>query len=892
MINISELSEEEMDYLIGKVNPLVIKKYYQSYPNEFGKLIKGFRSESVPDHIAISTAKKFKKKEFIISFIKKSIERWDFEIGNYMNRLEEKGFSHNAALFRTIPLSVYDDNINLFFKVREEVCTDEEIDKLKEAIERYGSSVDFEDNKDSTRFELSEYEAIVFENENLRNEIKRLSALIQEKADEASAIENKFGEKDYLEKFLDDAPDGKYINEDFPYLSICKVYVDRYTDKIWLSRLADIEGNEVVKFIQNLGMTPYFENRDRLYWKNGPSKENLIGVWRWNVTPNLNDSNTDYVSSDYCENVKIIEIIECVDVSTIKDLVELIKSGIKASEDGNKKFLAFKDDVNIYKGILLQEKDLDYEGDIAKIKKGIVAVPQFIINDEDCIYVNGHVIYKSLSMGIPVSVCKIMDPYELVRDILIARVSIPVLRQKGLSKKEAQAYQQILKETVGDSFYQEYAEKFNCTEIEAKKYVNTFVESADMYLTETDIETDILSLAISRNGELVKRCKSLIEDDWKKENETRIWETNKKIEALNDEIKQRNDEMKETEDNYLKYQRELSDREKLATDIEDKIIQNIEKAQSSIGNLLADAAFYEPIISAIRGSKSNEAAKVDAGESILTYDNSLQEYKLENDLEVIDDALSFKDELADILISAGFSRDGAIEISSVIVFCIEQKIPILCKSNGELIANCIASLFGKKKASVVNVPIGHKDGKLIRNIITTGDDRNVIYILGLFDGFSLNLFNTLIVGRDDWSQNVCIILSLDGINPLSLPDSILDNTFYIDGDIDFLVERKQCSSEFNTRFKFEHQFFNEDEIKKYRKDFCNWKDLIGNQAISRYASYLCENEETIEENWTVLTQIALRATMVGKLDEFREIVEGLKISEESKKHIAKYVGDF
>lgn len=890
MINFAELTDEELDYFIEKATAQGLKKYYQSNPREFGKLIKGFRPETVTDEIAISLAKKYKNKDFISSFIRKHLERWNLEIDDYINQLETRGLSHDAALFRTIPLSVYDGNIGLFFKVREEVISEKELEELEHAIKRYGTDIDIETKEDSPSLKKSKYEALELENNSLREELKTKDELLMSQSAEAEEMQKKLAEREYIASFEDSIPDEDMMDDEYPYLSLCKVYINQYTDKRMLSRIADIDGNDIKRFVQNEDLPHSFENRDQLFWKNGPEEDGTIGVWKWNVTPNINDPSSDYVLTSYCDKIKPIEVIECNQAGNIKDIISIIKEGIQLDSIGNKVFLAYKDSEDYYNGILLQSRDLISENGLTRLKEDIVAVPEFRVPDEECIYFNGRVVYKHLGMGSPQSVCKTKNPIELVKALLMERASISELRQKGLSRKEAQSYQQILKEMNGKSLVDEYAEKYKCTEEEAKKYIDSFINAANEYLTGDDFDTYVLSEAIQRNDELVKKCMLLLENEWTESNQSRINEANRKIEALDNEIKRRKEEIKGTEDDYQKYKKELEERENFAAQIENRITQKVKNTQTLLADLLGDATIYSPVLAAIRGEFTTSSVSMASDNNLLVLDNANEEYTDEADFELIDDVETFKDELADVLISEGYERDGAIELASTIAFCIQNRLPVLCRTNGELIADCVARLYGKKKATLVNIPIGFTDGMTLRGVFTSNQERKVFYISGLFDGFSSNLFNTLMLNKMDWPDNSLLIISIEGISITSISESVFDNALLIDSDIDYCGEKKGDSGLYKTSFVFEQSVLSKGELKESIKELKPFEQFTTNKAQRNYAALLHDNEQSLADSYIVLTQLIARVVINGRQNELEHLLELVNLTAERKNGLLKYIG--
>ena len=66
-------------------------------------------------------------KDFVASFITKQLDVWKLEIERCRKMQEEKGKSRSIALLEAILQSVFEGNVNLFFKVIGEACSKEYI---------------------------------------------------------------------------------------------------------------------------------------------------------------------------------------------------------------------------------------------------------------------------------------------------------------------------------------------------------------------------------------------------------------------------------------------------------------------------------------------------------------------------------------------------------------------------------------------------------------------------------------------------------------------------------------------------------------------------------------------------------------------------------------------
>ena len=120
VLSISDLSEEEIDYICRQITPYRIRTYFKRYPKEFNKIFPGFRVTHLSDESTIMLVRKNITKDFVASFIRKQLDGWRQEIEEYRKVLEKKGESPQMAMLNTIPRSVFAGNVGLFFKVTGE----------------------------------------------------------------------------------------------------------------------------------------------------------------------------------------------------------------------------------------------------------------------------------------------------------------------------------------------------------------------------------------------------------------------------------------------------------------------------------------------------------------------------------------------------------------------------------------------------------------------------------------------------------------------------------------------------------------------------------------------------------------------------------------------------
>lgn len=202
-IFMSDLSEEEIDYICQQITPHKIRSYFKRYPKEFNKIFPGFRVTHLSDESTIMLVRKNIMKDFIALFIRKQLDEWRQEIEEYRTMLEEKGETPQKAILNTIPQSVFAGNVRLFFKVtgEHEQFTEEYITLAESALQLLSEKenevknrIETLDGSTDKRTEKSEIEILKDKQNELSGQITRLEQKLEaEKTAHSEAEKAEYG---------------------------------------------------------------------------------------------------------------------------------------------------------------------------------------------------------------------------------------------------------------------------------------------------------------------------------------------------------------------------------------------------------------------------------------------------------------------------------------------------------------------------------------------------------------------------------------------------------------------------------------------------------------------------------------------------------------------------
>ena len=169
----------------------------------------------------------------------------------------------------------------------------------------------------------------------------------------------KSDDADYLAQFDDtDTSVLPSVGSD-EIVSLCGVISD-YNGQKWLIRYADLSHNGHYHiFRKSEDVPPYFTNRDKVFYKDGPSNDGFYGIWTWSAIPNEKDPSKDYILSWYNMDLDAIEVVTISEVSTLDDLIKLLKTGTEYQPHSHRVMFSFYASKGQYMGILCNTKELN-----------------------------------------------------------------------------------------------------------------------------------------------------------------------------------------------------------------------------------------------------------------------------------------------------------------------------------------------------------------------------------------------------------------------------------------------------------------------------------------------------------------------------------------------------
>lgn len=899
MLKLAELSQDELKYICEHLLLPDVRRYFQNNPKDFAKIRPGFRAEKLSDADTHSILVKNASKPFISVFVERVINDWMSQIETHCDLLESEGYSEGEALLKTILDSIFCDKCELYFKLTEQELNDDYLRLFRDALTLVQKTAEF--NKDENHNEVTVKDVALLENENgeirvLRTELEQHQeneAALQESLHEAerqvrvrqeeldavkrmlqkaeTSISEMQTELDYY-RHLNAYADEGFERDDFKqfqYISIGQIGRD-YSGQIWINRLADIVDGEVSRFLADDNAPHYFANRNRLYWKNGPDEENAIGIWNWRADPRDTDPSKDFITCEYNQNARLTEVVEFSQCKTISDVGTVLTGGFERNFINEKVLFVYTNASGAKEGLLCLPGNLEYLGTKARLTASVFMLPHYSVKSSDIIKIADIQICRKMNLGIPQSVFRVRTPYDAVKRMVLSRATIPALREHELSKKEAQQCRRFLEGIPSQTLIQELSDIYACTEKEAQEYIEDFIKYADTYLSAADFDMKVLSAALGRNPQLVEQCKITLTEVWEKENSERVEESRKQLEAAEKSVKDKRIEAEQLiqEKNNLvaeleSLQQQIEDRKQLAADVEKITSARIGEARQNIADFISKMAFISPAPFSVAAHEQQKLNLLRVFQSHMAYENSGE----------ISDIDSFEEELTENYMLIGYEEETAVEMAQAVSFGICNRIPIIVGENATVLAQCIAATIDGGNLSEVFIPNQDTGIEYLVDTITVDDnaDHPTVYLLhGMFDGYSVSLYNALANRIRSWNKNVIILISLEGIPTHMVPAGVWNHAIYIDGDAGLQGVVSQPIHAFCMLMKFERPL-DGDEYKEKRRALLPFLSVLSNMQISLYAKYLSQYDADLNESPTVLNQMIVTVRSLGNENKLNSL---------------------
>lgn len=518
------------------------------------------------------------------------------------------------------------------------------------------------------------------------------------------------------------------------FTSLC--YISGELDnngKPWLSRIADVEDGKLVPPRKSERPTKYFENRDQLYWSDGPSESGCIGIWSWSATPRWGEPNRDYINTHYISEYSPIRIIVIPGARTVEYIIEQLINGISATPYICDTLFCFEQQWGNFIGVLCKIEDLVISDKYIKLRDGVHSLPQYSFNIEAVYnWQDKHLRFlKNLYIGEPNCYVSVSGVDEVIRSTILNRITWRTYRETmNGTKREWSNCKLLLERICTESIYEEVAREVACSLEQAKQAVTDFCIHAEDLIDQGDIDSEILAQIVQHHDGLRSQCEEIAAEHWKQSHQIELSSAQSELQEAKEtksqierEIKNFQDQITSAQSRLEKLKSDIVHYEALGNDTLQAVQKKIGDAQEDVAGFIAELSMFLPQ-STVAASTISSLCHYKMGTSVSE----------ENEPEICE---SWRDELALLQGNLSFmsfdsdeSRDLNKLLSAFLYAAYVQNIPLLIAGPyAHEFADAVSLSVAGRYAGILTLD-GRCDADTIKQLETSDD--TVIVIQNIF----------------------------------------------------------------------------------------------------------------------------------------------------------------
>lgn len=896
MVDLNILTKEEKEELCKLIGGEKFNEGFRKFSKGFHTIKRGFRPQSLTPAESCDIAIQHMDTPFI-SKIMTTITTAEIEIIEKRRKKNIKsGHDKWEAELLALRGSFFAKRLDIYFKLAEQDVSEEYIgmmswlmgksselaEKHKEEDRETGelrkAIIELEDSlkqaKKETEQKVKELNRIKSESSSYVKETQKLWETIdvlqtelieleKQKARAEAELENLKSDNNKLQDELNGIADRTFPHDGLR-ISFCEV--KEGSKGPFLYRISDIENGEIIG--GTLPEIPY--TYTNLYGKFLPVA-GTIGVWYWKEKRNNNDYERFFIDDQEEATLRPIQVI----MVSREDVISNLKEGVYLRPDCDSFIFAWTKDRNGYEGILCTRGQFEWDGNTGCLKPEVYELPMYSFTGRPFFEYNNSWFYKKFYLGKPESLMIVSNPDDIIKDLLMKRLSWSDMKQGGLARKNFKHLRMLLEKMMVPSFYEEVEKACDCTLNEAQQYVEDFVTKSEKHISGSDIANHVISEVIENHGELKAKAYKLAADKWQEENKVIIDEKERELQDFSGRIEQAREELSRLIGDKDSAEKSIMEKESFLDTLEKEVKDRMEKAQTDISSLLVDIMVQHGI------SSPNPAGygKTEKKEDISLFkagkagDDDLITYSNLND--VIDN-------LVENLESAGVKMDNAKVLAHCFYSAYVNHVPlILAGPNGKDIADAVSISLTNRKAGNLDCRGDYDPDALEKckvsedRVVTVTNPLNhrwAPYLPDLLDAERLTL---LLV---PYSEE--LTLEMKGLYNFALPlvtDFMIHKKAaeeeYVGGELDSALIEKNKDAKINGQWKHLLKRCHTEEMTKY------WMEKL----LKDWFPY-AKSEEEKEDNWYRFV-IYSYAYATGNLDKVIQYLDGRgdNLSDETKK---------
>lgn len=730
------LSAEELHLIAHLIPESLCKEFFQQHPLELSAVRPDLRIETLTDSEAYSVFCEYIDRSAFYAYANKYVGGIIQTVELNCSNLISSGKTDNQALVESLAASPFSSFPDLFVKI------------TKRSLNIYDlliTSVSLVSPSDVTKLMAQDSSLSVTGSKasdllvnRLNDHILNLNSIItnfRASVDQLKEQNQLLTSKSVQEEFSEITSGVKYESNDytsfnvlsaFPYFSIVVLRNINNSRSVSLNRILDISKEGILQF----GTFPKWPTNKVLYSNiNGNVNQftqDVPFVLGWKMQANYGTDKKDHIKSTCYFNMPLTQICYVPNCQSTDDLIKSLRSGVSFTPKLSRVLFSCPSGSSDYVGILCTTSCLDIVDNTVKVSKNIQALRVYAFNQTDAINVCGIVVHRRIFLGPHVSICYLINPFQVIKDQLIQRCSIENLSRLNVGQDDIPRLIEVLKCLPTDDLYNQIANLCSCSAEDARRLTDQFIMKSSQFLDQEDIESSVLERAVENSNSLQERCSRLYEDRWRKAAETEIQNTEARAERIrqsteSDIARLKSLQMEENSvldnlrlehENLLRdldsINRQIEERKQFAEDVERNVSKKIESARTHASEFIAEMLFTSgavipsPQVNTLEsppGSAEVSASGTPHSTSSIQAGSVLIPGVVpdSDDKETILDTGTLIDVLQYNLQLAGISESCAGKLAVFLYSAYLQKIPLLLAGpNASNISDAFSlSLFGQ-----------------------------------------------------------------------------------------------------------------------------------------------------------------------------------------------------
>ena len=382
----------------------------------------------------------------------------------------------------------------------------------------------------------------------------------------------------------------------------------------YLQRVADFDGNRLIRFSSDNDREKRFDNRDQFSFQ----MEHFDGldagtaqIFDWFAKPKQQDPEKDEANIIFKSDKRPIELID-LHAHDSGEALQNLKNGFQwlhFCENGQYLYVFSHRDDGAVETLYCPKETLKKENDLIHIDPTIVSLEQYSIEKKDLLAVpffnfesEIRIFYAKLELGEPQKRMLLCTPHEVTAHFVREYATETKLKNIISGRQNWQAFRGfIINAGCIEPICRKIAAECGYDERKAKECLNQFLNCSEQYLSGTDEDTQLVSTLVERNPSLLKKYKTIVQEEWEKENTEKLKAIGEQLTAqsvllqgIQQEREKLSKDIRAKQSELTALQQEIDSKRQIGDDTLHEVRQKICEARKDTAGFLAELSVYFP----------------------------------------------------------------------------------------------------------------------------------------------------------------------------------------------------------------------------------------------------------------------------------------------------------